>query len=85
MNISRAEQRALHALAQGGAILVDKDEQGRITAVRCFTRDGYVLSSVTLALFRKLRSKRAIVSAEGRPYRISRHGLDLVRAQADNR
>jgi uncharacterized protein YjhX (UPF0386 family) len=85
MNISRAEQRALHALAQGGAILVEKDEQGRITTVHCYTRDGYVLSAVTLGLFKKLKAKRAIASIDGRPYRISRHGLELVRAQLDNR
>jgi uncharacterized protein YjhX (UPF0386 family) len=85
MNVSRAEQRALHALAQGGAILVEKNEQGRITTVRCYTRDGHVLSAVTLGLFKKLKAKRAIASVDGRPYRISRNGLDLVRAQLDNR
>ena len=49
MNISRAEQRTLHALAQGGRILLERDDQGRIIAARCFTRDGWVLEGCDLS------------------------------------
>ena len=36
MNITRAEQRILHLLAQGGWIELEKDEQGRIAAAYTF-------------------------------------------------
>jgi uncharacterized protein YjhX (UPF0386 family) len=85
MNVSRDEQRALHALAQGGIIYFEKDARGRIAVVQCFNRHGLILAGFSHEVFRKLRSKRAIVSHEGRPYVITRRGLDLVRAQADNR
>ncbi len=84
MNVSRDEQRVLHALAQGGTIFVEKNDRGRIEKVACFNRDGWVLPNCTLELFKKLRSKRAIASSEGSPYRISRRGLDIVRSQFDN-
>ena len=85
MNVSRDEQRVLHALAQGGVIYPLKDFKGRIEAVECFNRDGYLLTTCTVGVFRKLRSKRAIMSSNGSPYRISRQGLELVRSQFDNR
>jgi len=85
MDISRAEQRILHILAQGGSIHVEKDGAGRIVALSCITRDGWRFPGVDLALFRKVKRKRAIASSDGGPYRITRRGLELVRSQPDNR
>ncbi|MDH7972018.1 YjhX family toxin [Sphingomonas sp. AR_OL41] len=86
MNISRYEQRVLHALAQGGRIVHRWDDnEGRIVAVDCFTRDGHVLSDCTLGLFHRLRRRKLIASAGGGPYRATRLGLCAVRSQLDNR
>lgn len=85
MNVSRDEQRVLHALAMGGVIHIEKNERGRIERVACFHRDGWILPSCTLSVFKKLRAKRAIASNDGSPYRITRCGLEIVRAQFDNR
>lgn len=75
----------LHALAQGGRIVHRRDDTGHIVAVDCFTRDGFVLSDCTMALFRKLKRRGLIASSGGSPYRINRAGLLAVRAQLDNR
>ena len=85
MNVSRHEQRVLHALAQGGAIHLLKSETGLVLAVDCVTRDGWRLGDCTLALFRRLKQRRLISSQDGGPYRITRLGLTAVRAQLDNR
>ena len=85
MDISRDEQRVLHALAQGGRLLLLKDGRGRIERFELYTRDGWLLPVMTAEVFRKLRRKRAIVSHEGRPYQITRRGLELVRSEFDNR
>lgn len=85
MNISKYEQRTLHALAQGGRIEQHKDERGDIIAVACITRDGWLLADCTLDVFRKLRKRRLIRSEDGKPYRVTREGLAAVRAQLDNR
>ncbi len=85
MDISREEQRVLHALAQGGTIHAQKAGNGRITGVECLNRDGWLMQQCTLALFKKLKRKKAIASLDGRPYRITRRGLDLVRSEVDNR
>ena len=85
MNISKHEQRTLHALAQGGRIDHLKDGCGDLIAVDCITRDGWRLADCTLAVFRKLRKRRFIRSQQGGPYRITREGLEAVRAQVDNR
>jgi uncharacterized protein YjhX (UPF0386 family) len=85
VNISRHEQRVLHALAQGGRIVHRRDERGDIIEVDCFTRDGFRLTDCTLGLFSKLRRKHLIESRGGAPYRISREGLGAVRSQLDNR
>jgi uncharacterized protein len=85
MNVSKYEQRVLHALAQGGSIIHRFDQNGRIVEVDCLTREGWRLADCTLPVFQKLRRKRMIASSAGAPYRITRVGLSAVRAQLDNR
>ena len=85
MNVSRLEQRVLHVLAQGGYIRHRRDEHGRVCEVLCFTREGYVLTTCTIAIFKGLRRKRLIESRASSPYRISLKGRCSVRAQLDNR
>jgi uncharacterized protein YjhX (UPF0386 family) len=85
MDISRAEQRILHLLAQGGHIEVIRNEHNKPEDLLCFTRDGWRYPGLSLRLFRKLKRKRAIASQGGKPYRITRRGLELVRAEFDNR
>lgn len=85
MNISRAEQRTLHALAQGGGIVLERDPDGRILAADCITRDGYRLTDCTLSVWRKLKTRGLIQSIGGGPYRVNRDGLAHMRSQLDNR
>ena len=85
MDISRAEQRILHLLAQGGWIEHSRAENAKIRIVKCFSRDGWHYPGMDLELFRKLKRLKAISSSEGRPYRITGRGLELVRSQLDNR
>jgi hypothetical protein len=56
MNISRTEQRVLHALAPGGAIRHERDG-AKVANVLCVTRDGLILADLTLPLFRRLRQR----------------------------
>ena len=84
MDISRAEQRILHLLAQGGHIEVIKENK-QIARTDCITRDGWLYPGLDLELFRKLKRRRTIVSRDGGPYRITRRGLELVRSQLNNR
>lgn len=85
MDISKAEQRVLHLLAQGGRIVVEKDDRGRIIENRTVTRDGWYWSGCNLALFKKLKRRGYIGSRGGGPYHITQLGLRRVRAQLDNR
>lgn len=84
MDITRAEQRILHLLAQGGWIEHTHTSNAKISDVRCFTRDGWVYPGLDLMLFHKLKRLKAIASSQGRPYRITNRGLQLVRSQLDN-
>ncbi len=85
MNISRDEQRVLHALAQGGNITPIKNPKGRIVSVQLHHRDGWIIPSFDLLLFKKLKRKKTIASQQSQPYRITRRGLELVRSELDNR
>ncbi|WP_334175805.1 YjhX family toxin [Pseudoxanthobacter sp.] len=85
MNLSRPEQRILHALAQGGCIVPEHDGNARKpVSADCITREGWHFAC-PLALFRRLKQRRFIASANGGPYRITQRGLIAVRAQPDNR
>ncbi|WP_018148558.1 YjhX family toxin [Henriciella marina] len=84
MDISRAEQRILHLLAQGGKIEVIR-HGNKLADLNCYSRDGWRYPGVDECLFRKLKRKRAIASKGGAPYRITRRGLELVRSELDNR
>ena len=85
MDISRAEQRILHMLAQGGRIEVERGDNRKVSQVTCINRDGWRAPGLDLCLFRKLKRRRAIASKRGQPYRITRRGLELVRSEFDNR
>ena len=85
MNISRAEQRTLHALAQGGRIQLERDDRGRILSAACLTRDGLLLADCNTQTWRKLKAKGLIGSIDGGPYRVNREGLARMRSQVDNR
>ena len=85
MNISKTEQRALHALAQGGCIQFERGANGHVTEVICFNRDGYAMVGFTLEVFKKLKKKKLIRSLKGQAYQISHQGRLNVNAQLDNR
>lgn len=85
MDVSRNEQRILHLLAQGGRIEVEKNEKKKVEAVCCLTRDGWRYPDFDIHIFRKLRRRKAIASTGGGPYQVTRRGLELVRAELDNR
>ena len=85
MDISRADQRILHIMAQGGRIEVVRDDSRKIEKINFFSRDGWLCPPVNAELFRKLKRLKAIRSVGGKPYQITERGLELVRSQADNR
>lgn len=85
MNISKHEQRVLHELALGGAIHHERCDRGKIRAITCVTREGFVHTDCTLKLFLRLKKRRFIRSQNGQPYRVSRKGIEAVRAQLNQR
>jgi uncharacterized protein YjhX (UPF0386 family) len=85
MNISKNEQRVLHALAQGGFVQYDRAANGKITDITCFTREGYVLSNCTMDVFTKLRRKGLVASRKSGAYRISDRGRRTVGAHLAHR
>jgi uncharacterized protein YjhX (UPF0386 family) len=85
LNISKPQQRTLHALAQGGVIMLERDAKGSLLDAECVSRDGWRLADCDLAVFKSLKKKRLIASQGGKPYRITREGLMHLRAQLDNR
>jgi uncharacterized protein YjhX (UPF0386 family) len=85
VNISKPQQRTLHALAQGGSIELERDASGALITVRCLNHAGWALPDCTLAVFKTLKRRRLIASRNGGPYRITRDGLVSLRSQGDNR
>jgi hypothetical protein len=85
VNISRPEQKVLHVMAQGGRIVLERDDNGKIAEAICVTRDGWYLTGFTLELFKKLKRRRYIASRNSGPYRITQRGIKSVRGQVDNR
>jgi len=85
LNISKLEQRVLHVLSQGGAIKYERNQHGKVTAVTCFNREGYVLTDCKLSVFNRLKKRGFIKSQGGKPYRITKAGIVAVRPQFDNR
>jgi hypothetical protein len=85
LNISKPQQRTLHALAQGGRITLERDNRGDPITAECWTREGWRLSDCTLDVFKALKRRRLIMSRNGGPYHISRDGLERLRPQLDNR
>ncbi|PSW19889.1 hypothetical protein C9I98_10530 [Photobacterium sanctipauli] len=81
MNISKHEQRVLHVLALGGEIHYSRIESSKINEIICYTREGHVLSDCTIAIFKRLKSKKLIRSKNSQPYRITPLGAGSVRSQ----
>ena len=84
VNISKPEQKVLHVLAQGGRIILERNQDRKILKVICVTRDGWRLTGFSILLFKKLKRRRYIRSQNSRPYQITARGLSVVRGQVDN-
>jgi len=85
LNISKPQQRTLHALARGGRIVLERNDRGDIVEAECWTREGWRLGDCTLEVFKALKRRRLVASRGGGPYQITREGLVRLRPQADNR
>ena len=85
MNISKAEQRVLHELALGGEIRYERNENGKVKTVNCYTRDGYINLACDLSIFSSLRRKKYIKSKNSAPYQITKLGLRVVNSQMNQR
>lgn len=85
MDISKPEQKVLHVMAQGGTIILERDDNRKIKTAKCVTRDGWHMTGFSIDMFRKLKRRRYIASRKSSPYRITRKGLSVVRGQLDNR
>lgn len=81
MDISRAEQRILHVLAQGGCLKFNKYTK----ELSCLTREGFGFPAPSLRVFRRMKYRKLIASKNAKPYGITRYGLSVVRSQLDNR
>ena len=65
MNISKTQQRVLHALAQGGRIDLVREED-KVMGVECWSHEGWLLTDCTLGLFKSLKRKKLIASTASR-------------------
>lgn len=72
-------------MALGGKINHVRGDNGKITEIICYTRDGYVLGDCTYNVFKRLKSKKLISSTKGQAYRITRLGVRSVRSQMNQR
>lgn len=75
MNISKAEQRVLHVLAQGGMIRHRRDDDGHIVEALCFTRDGFVLAGPACPCFSGCDAAASSARAAARPTASRRRGF----------
>ncbi|KKB82858.1 hypothetical protein VW29_14990 [Devosia limi DSM 17137] len=84
MNISKREHRVLTALAQGGRIMLLRDDNRKLLNAELYNRDGWLMTNCDLSMFKQLKAKKAIASTGGKPYRITRDGIRMMTA-FDNR